>query len=61
MVLAPSVQEAVAAAKPGSLMLRALFAPIRMRKPGLVMLESRFISWVKRNFVGVFAFLKAHR
>lgn len=61
MVLAPSVQQAAAAAQPRSLMLRALFAPIRMRKPGLMMLESRFVSWVKRNFVGVFAFLKAHR
>lgn len=61
IVLSPSVQEAVAKAQPRSFMLRALFAPIRMRKPGLVMLESRFISWVKRNFVGVFAFLKAHR
>lgn len=61
MVMAPSVQQAAEAARPGSLMLRLLFAPIRMRKPGLMMLESRFVSWVKRNFVGVFAFLKAHR
>lgn len=61
MVLAPSVQDAVAAARPGSLMLKAMLAPIRWRKPGLMMAESRFISWVKRNFVGVFAYLKAHR
>lgn len=61
MVLAPSVQQAVAEAHPGSLMMRAMLAPIRWRKPGLMMMESRFISWVKRNFVGVFAYLKAHR
>lgn len=61
MVLAPSVQQAVAEARPGSFMMRAMLAPIRWRKPGLMMMESRFISWVKRNFVGVFAYLKAHR
>lgn len=61
MVLAPSVQDAAAKARPRSLMMRMMFAPIRMRKPGLMMAESRVISWVKRNFVGLFAFLKAHR
>ena len=61
MVLAPSVRRAVAEARPGSLMMRAMLLPIRWRKPGLMMAESRFISWVKRNFVGVFAYLKAHR
>lgn len=61
MVLAPSVQRAVAEARPGSMMMRVMLLPIRWRKPGLMMAESRFISWVKRNFVGVFAYLKAHR
>ncbi|RNL21429.1 glycosyl transferase [Slackia faecicanis] len=61
MVLAPSVRRAVAEARPGSLMMRAMLLPIRWRKPGLMTAESRFISWVKRNFVGVFAYLKAHR
>lgn len=61
MVLAPSMQRAVAEARPGSMMMRVMLLPIRWRKPGLMMAESRFISWVKRNFVGVFAYLKAHR
>lgn len=61
MVLAPSVQRAVAEARPGSMMMRVMLLPVRWRKPGLMMAESRFISWVKRNFVGVFAYLKAHR
>ena len=61
MVLAPSVQRAVAEARPGSMMMRVMLLPIRWRKPGLMMAESRFISWAKRNFVGVFAYLKAHR
>lgn len=61
MVLAASVQRAVTEARPRSLMMRIMLAPIRWRKPGLMMAESRFISWVKRNFVGVFAYLKAHR
>ncbi len=61
MVLADSVQQAVAQARPGSVMMRVMLAPIRWRKPGLMYTESRFISWVKRNFVGLFAYLKAHR
>lgn len=61
MVSAPSVQSAASVARPGSLMMRAMMVPMRWRKPGLMMAESRFISWVKRNFVGVFAYLKAHR
>lgn len=61
MVLAPSVQDAIKQVRPGSLIMHAMLAPILLRKPGLMMLESRFISWVKRNFVGVFAYLKSHR
>ena len=61
MVLAPSVQRAVSQARPRSLMLRAMLAPIRWRRPGLMLAESRVISWVKKHFVGVFAYLKAHR
>lgn len=61
MVLAPSVQEAVAQARPQSFMLRLMLAPIKQGNPGMMMLESRFISWVKRNFVGVFAYLKSRR
>lgn len=61
MVLAPSVQNAVAQAIPTSLMMRIMFAPIKKRKPGLMMAESRLISWVKRNFVGIFAYLKSRR
>lgn len=41
--------------------MKAMLSPIRWRKPGLMTLESRFIAWVKRNFVGVFAYLKSHR
>ena len=58
---APSVRSAVAAARPRSAMMRLMLAPIRRNAPGAMYAESCFISWVKRNFVGVFAYLKAHR
>ncbi len=61
MVLAPSVQSAIGEVRPHSTMMSLMLAPIRWKKSGLMYAESRFISWVKRNFVGVFAYLKSRR
>lgn len=61
MVLAPSVQDVINEVAPRSAMMKIMLAPMRWKAPGLMFLESRFISWVKRNFVGVFAYLKSRR
>ena len=47
--------------EPKSKMMKLMLVPYKMQNVTLVMLQSRFISFVKRNSTNLFARLKANR
>lgn len=61
MLNTPRAKEALALARPASPLLKVMFLPLRLRCTGWTWLQSRFISFVKTRFSGLFALLKANR
>ena len=61
MISSERAQEAVAEAKPRSVMMKVMLVPIRMKSAGLAYTEGRFISFVKRHNTQLFATLKSRR
>ena len=56
-----SVREALKAAKPRSLYMKAMLLPIRMKSASLTRMEGKVISKVKNSNAKVFAKLKDNR
>ncbi len=61
MISTPHAQDALAKAQPRSTMMKILLTPLRHENIRLTMLQSSFISWVRRHSTKLFAHLKANR
>ena len=61
MLQNPRVKESLACAKVRSLYTKLMLVPYRMNSVGLVYLESKLITFIKRRFVKLFTKLKAGR
>ncbi len=61
MISTPHARIALGEAQPKSFYMRLLLKPLKSQNVTIAMLQSRFISWVKRNNTHTFAKLKANR
>jgi glycosyltransferase EpsJ len=61
MLKNPNVKNSLNGTKPNSLYMKVMLIPYRLNSPGLIYIESKVITYIKRNFVKVFAKLKAKR
>ncbi len=61
MLKNPNVKNSLNGTKPNSLYMKIMLIPYRLNSPSLIYIESKVITYIKRNFVKVFAKLKAKR
>ena len=61
MITSSNAKEALALARPQSLMMRIMLFPLQHENVRLALAEGRIISWVHRHCVWLFAHLKANR
>lgn len=61
MISTPQAKEALHLAKPNTKMMEMIWAPMKSGNVLRTYLQSRFISFVKRNSTNIFARLKANR
>lgn len=61
MISTPQAKKALAKAKPRTTMMRVVLFPLKSGNVFMTMIQSSFISWVKRNSTNLFARLKANR
>lgn len=61
MLKNPNVKNSLNGTKPNSLYMKVMLIPYRLNSPSLIYIESKVITYIKRNYVKVFAKLKAKR
>ena len=61
MISTPQAKKALAKAQPRTTMMRLVLFPLKKGNVSMTMVQSSFISWVKRNSTNLFARLKANR
>lgn len=61
MLKNPNVKKSLQGTKPNSLYMKIMLIPYRLNSTALIYLESSVITYIKRNFVKLFAKLKATR
>ena len=61
MISTPQAKKALAQAQPRTTMMRLVLFPLKKGNVSMTMVQSSFISWVKRNSTNLFARLKANR
>lgn len=61
MLKNPNVKNSLNGTKPNSLYMKVMLIPYRLNSPSLIYIESKVITYIKRNYVKTFAKLKATR